>query len=58
MLLRRIADRFPASVLALHDVAQARAVATRLLGLRHGRVAFDALPSAVTDAEVEALYAP
>lgn len=58
MLLRRIADRFPASVLALHDVAQARAVATRLVGLRQGRVTFDAPPEAVTDAEVEALYAP
>lgn len=56
-LLGRVATRFPTSVLALHDVGQARAVSTRLVGLRHGRVAFDAVPSEVSDGHVEALYA-
>ena len=43
-LLDACRDRFPTAVLALHDVAQARAFGTRLIGLRAGQVAFDAAP--------------
>lgn len=56
-LLGRIGARFPTSVLALHDVALARGFATRILGLRAGRVVIDAAPDAVSAAEIEALYA-
>lgn len=56
-LLGRIGAGFPSVVLALHDVDQARATATRLVGLKDGRVAFDAGPDHVAPAQVEALYA-
>ena len=56
-LLALMGKRFPTSVLALHDVALARAHATRLIGLRAGRIAFDAPPAAVDPAMIEALYA-
>ena len=56
-LLHRMAGAFPSVVLALHDVAQARAVATRLVGLKGARVAFDAPVDRVTPEQVEALYA-
>lgn len=56
-LLGLIRGAVPTSVLALHDVALARAHATRLVGLRAGRIAFDAPPDAVSAARIEALYA-
>lgn len=56
-LLGRIAARFDRSVVALHDVAQARAFATRIVGLKGGRVVFDRPPAAVDDAAIGALYA-
>lgn len=50
-------DAFPTAILALHDVAIARAFATRVIGLRQGRVLFD-LPVAQLDGDrIEALYA-
>jgi len=57
-LLDQVRGRFPASVLASHDVGLARAFATRLIGLRDGAMAFDAAPEDVEAGEVEALYAP
>jgi len=56
-LLGQVRGRFPTSVLALHDLDQARAFATRLTGLKDGAVAFDAAPGQVSAVEVEALYA-
>lgn len=51
-----IRDAFPTAVLALHDVAIARAFATRVIGLRDGVFLFD-LPVADLDATwIEALY--
>lgn len=48
---------FPATFLALHDVGLALRVATRIVGLSGGRIAFD-LPSRGLDpARIEALYA-
>lgn len=56
-LLDLLRERFPTAVLALHDVALARHFATRLIGIRKGRVLFDAPPEAVSGAEVRSLYA-
>lgn len=56
-LLSLMADRFQTSVLALHDVGQARRFATRLVGLAAGRITFDAAPSEVTDEMIGTLYA-
>ena len=57
-LLDELRRRFPASVLALHDVDLARAFATRLIGLRGGAVLFDAAPERLGPGSFEALYAP
>ncbi len=51
-------DRFPTAIVALHDVGLARRWATRLVGLRQGRILFDRPVEAVDDAHVQALYAP
>lgn len=56
-VLGRIGRGFPSVVLALHDVGQARAACTRLVGLRDGLVAFDAAADRVAPSQVEALYA-
>ena len=56
-LLDLMRAHFPASVLALHDVELARSFATRLVGIRAGRVVLDAPPEAVSPAQIEALYA-
>jgi phosphonate transport system ATP-binding protein len=57
-LLEQVRRRFPASVLALHDVDLARAFATRLIGLRGGAVLFDDAPECLGPGSFEALYAP
>ncbi|MEI4472671.1 ATP-binding cassette domain-containing protein [Frigidibacter sp. MR17.24] len=56
-LLAALAARFPTAVLALHDVGQAMAFATRILGLRDGRIVLDAAPATLTEAQVMDLYA-
>ncbi|WP_417721979.1 ATP-binding cassette domain-containing protein [Salipiger sp.] len=56
-LLDQARARFATALLALHDVALARRFATRLVGLRRGRIAFDAAPGALGDADIAALYA-
>lgn len=45
------------TVLNLHDVAVARRVADRIVGMRDGRVAFDRPTAAVTDDDLAVLYA-
>ena len=55
-LLDHLAKAFPTAVLALHDVDQARRVATRILGLRGGAVALDAPARDLTEADLLALY--
>ena len=57
LLMDLIAARFATAVVALHDVGLARRFGTRLLGLRDGRILFDAAPGAVEDAQMAALYA-
>lgn len=56
-ILGQIAARFDRAVLALHDVEQALGFATRIVGLKGGRVVIDAAPAAVERAQIEALYA-
>lgn len=56
-LLDLVRAHFPTSVLALHDVGMARSFATRLVGIRAGRIVLDAPPEAVSPAAIEALYA-
>lgn len=51
-----LGDRFATMLLTLHDTDMARRIATRLVGLKGGRVAFDAPPEAVTDTMLAALY--
>lgn len=57
MLLREQAARTGATVLcSLHQVELARRFADRIVGLKHGRVLFDAAPEALADDRVAALY--
>jgi len=56
-ILNHIAARFDRVVLALHDVDQALGFATRVVGLKDGRVVMDAAPAEIARARIEALYA-
>lgn len=56
MLLERVVARFPTAVLALHDVSLAFSFATRIVGLRDGRIEIDAPPDAVNGDRIDALY--
>jgi phosphonate transport system ATP-binding protein len=56
-ILRRInVERGLTLVVSQHQLDTALAYATRVVGLRRGRVGFDGPPSAVTPAAVEAIY--
>jgi phosphonate transport system ATP-binding protein len=55
-LTEAIAARFETSLLALHDMTLARAFATRLVGLRAGRILFDRDAGDVGDDEIRDLY--
>lgn len=56
-LVLEVLRDFDTLVCSLHDVAAARELATRLVGLREGRVLFDAAPDAVSAEQIAALYA-
>jgi phosphonate transport system ATP-binding protein len=43
-------------VVSQHQLETALAYATRIVGLRRGRVSFDGPPAAVTPAVVDAIY--
>jgi phosphonate transport system ATP-binding protein len=43
-------------VVSIHDIALARRFFPRLVGLRNGRIVFDAVAARVRDAEIERLY--
>lgn len=51
-----IRGAFPTAILALHDVAIARAFATRVIGLRQGAFLFDLPVTDLDAARIEALY--
>jgi len=56
-ILRRInVERGLTLVVSQHQLETARAYATRIVGLRRGRVCFDGTPSAVTPGVVDAIY--
>jgi phosphonate transport system ATP-binding protein len=58
-LLRSLADEDKMAVAAvLHQPDLARRHSDRVVGLTRGRITLDTTPSALTDAEVDALYAP
>ncbi|WP_378948853.1 ATP-binding cassette domain-containing protein [Paracoccus sp. R86501] len=56
-LADQIHHAFPTAILALHDVAIARAFATRIIGLKDGAVLFDLPADQLNPARTEALYA-
>jgi phosphonate transport system ATP-binding protein len=56
-VLASLVGAFRTSVVALHDVALARAHGTRLIGLRDGRIVLDAPAEAAPDGVIDALYA-
>lgn len=55
-LLARIAARFATTVLAMHDVELALAHSTRVIGVREGRLVFDAAPAELARETIDALY--
>ncbi|WP_410219535.1 ATP-binding cassette domain-containing protein [Paracoccus sp. (in: a-proteobacteria)] len=56
-LATAIRKAFPTAVLALHDVATARAFATRVIGLKGGTFLFDLSAERLEARHIEALYA-
>ncbi|WP_282602678.1 ATP-binding cassette domain-containing protein [Paracoccus sp. PARArs4] len=56
-LAAEIRAAFPTAILALHDVGLAREFATRVIGLRGGRILIDAPIAELDAATVEDLYA-
>jgi phosphonate transport system ATP-binding protein len=56
VLQQEAAARGAALVCSLHQVEAARAMFPRIIGLRDGRILFDAARADVTDAMIEALY--
>ncbi|WP_106397602.1 phosphonate ABC transporter ATP-binding protein [Actinocorallia populi] len=57
-LLAELAGDGLAVAAVLHQPSLARRYADRIVGLLDGRVRFDAVPSAVTDSEIDRLYVP
>jgi phosphonate transport system ATP-binding protein len=56
-LAAQIREAFPTAILALHDVAVARAFATRIIGLKDGAILFDLPADDMAPTRTEALYA-
>lgn len=55
-LVAEIAGRFETLLLALHDVDLARSVATRVIGLKGGRIVLDRPVGKLTGHEIDVLY--
>lgn len=55
-LIDELGRRFATILLALHDVALARRIATRLVGIRAGRIFFDRPTADVSDDDIHDLY--
>ena len=56
VLIDELGRRFGTILLALHDVALARRIATRLVGIRAGRIFFDRATADVPDDDIHDLY--
>ncbi len=57
LLGEEVRERTATLVVALHDVGLARQFCDRLIGVRGGRIVFDGSSAAVTDGQIEELYA-
>lgn len=57
-LVAQIGERFETVLLALHDVELARRVATRIVGIKAGRIVVDSPAAQVSDEDVRFLYRP
>lgn len=55
-LVGQIAARFETALLALHDVDLARSFATRIVGIKAGRILIDRPAEAVSDEDIHVLY--
>lgn len=55
-LVATLGRQFPTLVLALHDVALARLIATRIVGISDGRLVIDRPAEQVSAEEIDALY--
>ncbi|MHB2264218.1 ATP-binding cassette domain-containing protein [Aliihoeflea sp. PC F10.4] len=55
-LIDELGRRFETILLALHDVDLARRVATRLVGIRGGRIHFDRPTADISDGDIHDLY--
>ena len=56
-LLHELSDELSLPVLInIHNVAQAKTYAERIVGLRHGRIIFDGRPADLDDASFERIY--
>lgn len=56
-LLNHLKTSFSTAIVAMHDADQARAFATRLLGIKDGQIAIDTQPDDVSADDLERLYA-
>lgn len=57
-LLRSLSEEFALPVLInIHNVAEARAYTDRIVGMRYGRIIFDAKPDALDQAAMDEIYA-
>lgn len=57
-LIDTLATRFGTMLLSLHDVALARRVATRIVGIKAGRLLIDKPAAELSGEELDALYRP
>ena len=55
-ILSLISHSHDTVILALHDTEQARKVCDRIIGLKHGRIAFDLPSKQLSDDQLNALY--
>ncbi|MBC9245246.1 ATP-binding cassette domain-containing protein [Paracoccus sp. 11-3] len=55
-LIQTLADRFETMLLALHDIALTRQIATRIVGIKNGRLIIDRPAAEVSDDALDALY--
>lgn len=56
-ILAALGDRFETVVLAMHDVELATGFASRLIGIKGGRIAFDGPTGAIARGQIDELYA-
>ena len=55
-LLNRLKENFSTAIIAMHDVDQARNFATRLLGIKDGRIVIDSQSGKIQRNQLELLY--